>query len=385
MNASRVLLLLMFLASFATGGMSQTQASSATNPTSTAGSTATAADPVKINFDAKDSAILFVEVAGQVYRVNSVTKAIERVSGEPASPAPEPDKSKPQDKIDMYAYDPGDEPFDYRLVNVPTAKMVPKGTWNLSFTHRFSQPLRPLGESAPGLFGLDSMSSSSFGITYGITDKLYIQGYRSPVCQRNLCRTVELGLGYHITDQTHRSPVGVSVYASVEGDDNFRRAHTYNLQGMLSRQFGKRVYAFFSPAIHIKANADRRFDPDPDDYPTAAAAADAFRMPRHAASFGMGTMVRITPSVAAIFEFTPRVGFKLGKAEPVFNSNFDVTSFRNVSQPEIGYGVQYSVGKHSFSLVFSNTQTTTTSRYNSSNLLLSPKHMVIGFNLFRRW
>ena len=47
--------------------------------------------------------------------------------------------------------------------------------------------------------------------------------------------------------------------------------------------------------------------------------------------------------------------------------------------------VEQSSREHAFTLTFSNTQTTTTSRYNSSNLVLKPKDLVIGFNLFRRW
>lgn len=96
-------------------------------------------------------------------------------------------------------------------------------------------------------------------------------------------------------------------------------------------------------------------------------------------------MVRITPTVAAIAEFTPRTGFKLGRLEPIFDPDLNITGFKNTSYPEIGFGLQYLRGKHAFTLTFSNTQTTTTSRYNSSNLVLKPKDLVIGFNLFRRW
>lgn len=65
--------------------------------------------------------------------------------------------------------------------------------------------------------------------------------------------------------------------------------------------------------------------------------------------------------------------------------DLNITGFKNTSYPEIGFGLQYLRGKHAFTLTFSNTQTTTTSRYNSSNLVLKPKDLVIGFNLFRRW
>lgn len=346
------------------------------------------ADGVKITFDEKDPSIMIVESNGERYRVNSVTKHIDRVAASEApvqTVTPPATIAKDEQKEDYYAYEPGDEPFDYRLVNVPTPKKVPKGTWNMTFSHRFSQPLQPFRESGSGLLGLDSMSVSSFGISYGITDKFYVQASRSPLCQKGLCRTIELGLGYHITDQNKRSPVALSAYASVEGNDNFTEEYTYNLQLMLSRQFGRRLFAFFSPALHLNSNGQRRFNPRPDDYFPAATVANTFKLPTHGASFGMGATFRITPSVMAIFEFTPRTGFKLGRTDPIFDPNFNITGFKNISEPEMGVGVQYSIGKHSFTLTLSNTQTTTTSKYNSSNRVLSPRHLIIGFNLFRRW
>lgn len=346
------------------------------------------ADGVKITFDEKDPSIMIVESNGEKYRVNSVTKHIDRVVAPEASVqtvTPPATIVQDEPKEDYYAYEPGDEPFDYRLVNVPTPKKVPKGTWNMTFSHRFSQPLQPFRESGPGLLGLDSMSVSSFGISYGITDKFYVQAARSPLCQKGLCRTIELGVGYHITDQNKRSPVALSTYASVEGNDNFTEEYTYNLQLMLSRQFGRRLFAFFSPALHLNSNGQRRFNPRPDDYFPAATVANTFELPKHGASFGIGATFRITPSVMGIFEFTPRTGFKLGKVDPIFDPSFNVTGFKNVSEPEMGAGVQYSIGKHSFTLTLSNTQTTTTSKYNSSNRVLSPRHLIIGFNLFRRW
>jgi hypothetical protein len=346
-------------------------------------------DGVTITFDEKDPSVMYVEANGVRYKASATTKQVERL--ETSSPAPETKdaaKATAADKgveEDMYVYEPGDEPFDYRLVNVPTPKKVPRGTWNMSFTHRFSQPLQPIKESAPALFGFDSMSASSFGISYGITDKLYASAYRSPVCQPGLCRVIEVGLGYHIADQGGRSPIAANVFASVEGNDNFTEEYTYNLQAMFSRRFGRRLFLFFSPAVHLNSNGQHRFNPRPDDYSPPATVAEMFKLPAHTASFGMGALFRITPSVAAIFEFTPRKGFKLGHIDPIFDDQFNVTGFRNISQPEMGIGLQYSIGRHSFTLTFSNTQTTTTSRYNSSNLVLSPKHLIIGFNLFRRW
>lgn len=367
------------------GGAHTTLAQNTTEPKSD--------DAIKVRFDEKDPTMMYIESNGQRIRVNTVTKQIENLM--PAASAPADDaKDKADDKTakaddknkdDLYAYESGDEPYDYKLINVPTPKKVRKGSWNLSFSHRFSQPINPIRESGKTLLGFDSMSASSFNVIYGVTDKLYFTAGRSPICQKGLCRTIELGLGYHITDQDKSSPLAVSVYGSVEGNENFYKQHTLNFQVMLSRNIGNRVLLFFSPAVHLWTNGGRRFNPVATDYFPAATVADTFKLPTHSASFGMGAQVRITPNVAALFDFAPRIGFKLGSVDPIYDANFRVIGFKSTSYPAMGIGVQYTIGKHSFTLTLSNTQTTTTSKYNSSNLVLKPQNLVIGFNLFRRW
>lgn len=360
-------------------------------------------EKLKVTFDEKSSGVMIIESNGEKYRVDSTRKTVEKLAStdsenpksEPATvtgssaetkstPAPNvPDEEQEESEYD---FERGMEPYDYRLINLATPKSVPKGSWNMSFNHRFSQPVNPISESGRNLLGFDSMSVSSFGVSYGITDKLYVNAYRSPLCQRGLCKTIEVGFGYHWLDQTKKSPLALTTYASVEGNDNFTEEYTYNLQAMMSRRVGKRVYLFFSPALSLNSNGQHRFNPRADDYfPPATDAVSAFHLPSYTASFGFGTAVMITPKHVALFEFTPRIGFKLGRVDTIFDNDFNVVGFRNVSKPSIGFGYQWNIGKHSFTLTLSNTQTTTTSRSNSSNLVLSPKNMVIGFNLFRRW
>jgi Membrane bound beta barrel domain (DUF5777) len=349
---------------------------------------------IKVTFDETNPNIMIIESNGQKIRVDASKKTVEQLNElkteiaqtTVAQPNTDVAAKKDDEKEDMYAYEEGDEPYIYRVVNVPTPKKVPKGTWNLNFSHRFSQPINPIKESGKLLLGFDSFSASSFGIMYGITDKFYISASRTPICQKGMCRTVELGLGYHITDQNKKSPLAVSVYASMEGNENFSKNYTYNLQAMLSRDIGKKLFLFFSPAVHLNTNGQKRFNPVATDYfPVATAAVAAFKLPAHAASFGFGAGYRIRPNVMALFDFTPRTGFKAGQVNPIFNADFEVIGFKNESQPAIGFGLQYNIGKHGFAFTASNTQSTTTSKYNSSNLVLSPKTLTVGFNLYRRW
>jgi len=358
--------------------------------------TVAAKSNIKVVFDETSPGVLIIESNGEKIRVDTTKKTVEQLTTasntqeKPAETTKQTETAKidKQDKQDesVYDFDEGEEPYDYRLINVPTPKKVPKGSWNLGFTHRFSQPIHPLSESGRTLLGFDSFSVSSFALTYGITDKLYVTANRSPLCQRGLCRTIEIGFGYNWVAQDKDTPFALTTYASVEGNGNFTEEYNYNLQAMISSRIGKRVYLFFSPAVHLNANGSHRFNPRAQDFfPPATAAVNAFRLPRNAASFGFGASVLIRHNLLALFDFTPRIGFKLGQVQPIFGSNFNVVGFENISHPAIGFGIQRNIGKHAFALTFSNTQTTTTSRYNSSNLVLSPRRLIIGFNLFRRF
>ena len=346
---------------------------------------------IKVVFDQNSPGVVIIESNGEKIRIDTVSKTIEPVAiPETAPPDKGPSTTVPtaepaQEEESAYEFDKGEEPYDFRVVNVPTPKNVPKGSWNLAFTHRFTQPVHPLSSSAENLLGLDSFGIASFGISYGITDKLYVSAYRSPLCQRGLCRVIEVGIGYNWLSHDKKSPVALTTYASIEGNDNFTEEYTYNVQTMISARLGKRVYLFFSPALHLNSNGQRRFNPRSSDFFPPATVADTFRLPTHGASFGFGASVLITPNVVALFDFVPRTGFKLGQIRSILDNNFRVTGFVNESQPSIGFGIQRNVGRHAFALTFSNTQATTTSRYNSSNLAHPAKRLIIGFNLSRRF
>ena len=337
---------------------------------------------VQVSFDDNTAGVVIVESGGERLRIDTRTKTVTRLDQPKAPPAAqEPVVAEAQHK-----QGPEPETYDYRLINVPTPKRVLKGSVNLYFTHRFAEPVRPLGQSDQDLLGLDSFAVSSFGVFYGITDRLYVSAYRSPICQQGLCKTIELGVGYHLLDERGRSPIALSTYASVEGDDNFKKDYTYNLQLMVARSASKYVHLFFSPALHLNANGERRFDPRAEDFFPREPLADQFNQDQHGASFGFGANARIRPTVSLMFEYTPRVGFKLGQVDPVFApGTHRITGFTVSSEAELGFGVEKDIGRHTFSLTFSNTQTTTTSRYNSSNEVLPPSRFMIGFNLYRRF
>lgn len=344
---------------------------------------------MKVSFD--QPGVVIVESAGERVRIDTAKKTVERIAE--AEPAKSPGSSGEQapavakkERESSKAY----EPYDYHIVNIPTPKQVRRHSLNLVFTHRFQETVTPLENEkadqhiariSKDLLGLDSSSVSSFGLTYGITDRLYASVYRSPLCQPGLCKTIELGLGYHLLDEAGRSPIALSAYTSVEGDYNFTERYTYNLQAMIGRSVTRYVNLFFSPAAHINSNGSDRFKEFLRNQPLAA----KLRLGQNSGSFGFGINARIRPTTSVLFEYTPRVGFKMGQIIPIFDTSIgQITGFRNNSEAEIAFGLEKRIGRHVFSLTFSNTQATTTARYNSSNQALPPNKFSIGFNLFRR-
>lgn len=374
---------------------------------------------VNVTFDEAKPGVAYVEVNGERLRIDTASRTVARVKGSDAnakpanavviapevfaSPAKEP-RTPPEvfattdsNPAASPAVNAQSEPatarptsaYDYQLINLPTPKRVAKGALNVHFSHRFSTTITGQGQDfddvASNLFGLDSFAVSSLGFTYGFTNRLYGKIYRSPICDNvALCKTIEMGAGFHLLDEAGKSPVALSVYGSIEGNDNFSDNFTYNAQVMLARSITEHINVFFAPAVHFKTNGNGRFNPRPGRFFNDAEIARNFRLGEHTGSFGFGVNGRITQGTSLLFEYVPRTGFKLGRIEPQFDDAFNFIGYRNRSFPSIGFGIEKRLGRHAFALTFSNTQTTTTSRYNASNLALPRDRFVIGFNLYRR-
>ncbi|HVF92567.1 MAG TPA: DUF5777 family beta-barrel protein, partial [Blastocatellia bacterium] len=282
---------------------------------------------VQVRFAQGEPGVVYVESGGELIRIDTSSRTVSRAeSPAPSASPPSADPHESADAVEEHKARAENEPYDYRLVNVPTPKRVPRHSLNVHFTHRFSTPVRqddvPVKDEAGELFGLDGFAVSSFGLSYGITDRLYAVAYRSPICQPGLCKTIEVGLGYHLLDEVGRSPIALSAYASVEGDDNFTENFTYNIQAMMARRVTDYVNLFFSPAVHVNSNGQGRFNPRSVDFFPPSPAADQFQLGTHTGSFGFGVNARIRPTTSLIFEYTPRVGFKQGRVTPLFNSDF---------------------------------------------------------------
>ncbi len=300
-----------------------------------------------------------IEIDGRRYVINTRAKTVtETKPALPASPiATTTTTAKPEAarRTDIH------RTADVRLVNLPTAMPIARGSLWTDFTHRF-----PFGKptNAEGLFGLDAQAIPSFGFVYGLTDRLQVGVYRSP---GDLGRALMIYGGASILSEESGDPISVMARVGFEGRDNFRRSFTTSFEATIARSLTRHASLYFVPTISI---GDRPFSLDPKtDQPGVTAVA-----------LGIGGSLNIRPSVALMAEANYRVNetaryLDLG---------------RGIHRPVIGLGIRKTSAsqRHSFSLTLSNGPGTTFSQRSQTRGLYFAddglRGLTIGFNLSRR-
>jgi Membrane bound beta barrel domain (DUF5777) len=303
-------------------------------------------------FNQKNPDLIVVELNGEKIEINTVQKTFQT-----AGPLSSGAASVPQSAAASEA--PPKEPkiptvLDHYFVNLPSAVPYVRHSLNFQFSHRFSSP--PFDSTRGGgpgnLFGFDSFSISSFGVTYGITDRIAARAYRSP-----LFKTIELGGEVSILRESQGEPFSLKLYGSVEGRNNFKLTvanreffeHFFggNFQIIVSRSLWDRLELAFVPTF----SNNTRFLVDPTATRNSTVA------------LGMAGSLKLTPRSAVVAEYIPRVGGYVPAG----------------TQPTVSLGIQRATARHVFSLVVSKTQATTTGQE-----ILGGNIFTVGFNIYRR-
>ena len=274
-----------------------------------------------------------------------------------AAPAPATSAVKPEEKKEPETY----YTEDIVLWNLPTAHHLPKKALMIDFTHRFAfnEAFEPGALS--NLLGLDGFSLSSFGFTYGITNRWFAGIYRTPT---NLGRILQLSTGLQLSRENAGHPLSSSIRVAVEGTNHFRNKYMTSLELALARSIKNRAQIYFTPTVSINNRpladvARDAFNPDPVDGETTTA-------------LGAGLSVDIRPTVAILGEAIYRVDGRLG-----------------VIRPSFMLGIQKKVYRHTFTLGLSNSPGTTLStrsatRGGAYGYDDTFGGLTIGFNLSRR-
>ena len=257
-------------------------------------------------------------------------------------------------------------PADDYLFSLPTGRRLERHGVYVNFTHRFAFDTAFSGKARGAVLdGLDGFSIPSFGFRYGITDKLSVSAYRSPSV---IGRPVELMTAYHVLDEHDGSPLNASFRFSVDGQNNFEKNFTANLEGIFSRSLFHRAQFYVVPTLSLQ---NRRLIGVPNflDPPPDLPGVNSF-------SLGMGGAFDIRPTVAVVAEVIPTLvnGRALG-----------------IHRPAYAFGIQKRLWRHAFTLGFTTSPGTVVSQRAGTRATFlgdpsadTPSGLFIGFDLMRQ-
>jgi mono/diheme cytochrome c family protein len=259
-------------------------------------------------------------------------------------------------------YQPGDDV----LVSLPTGRPVDRNAVIVNFSHRFPYDSAVSGPARGAeLFGLDNFALPSFGLRYGVTDKLSVDVWRSPSF---IDRPIQLMAAYNLLDENHAAPFNLTVRASIEGQDNFRKNYTENLEAIFSRSLTSHAQFYVVPTMSFN---------DRELLMGSLVSSQIQDVPGiNAFSTGFGFAVDIRPTVALLFEAIPTLvnGEELGIHRPAFS-----------------FGIQKKIYRHAFTLALTNSPGTTVSQRagTDATFLGEPSadtfsHLFIAFNITRQ-
>ena len=259
------------------------------------------------------------------------------------------------------------EPADDFVYSLPTGRRVAAKSLYLNFSHRFAfNPAFSGAGLGNILFGLDGFSVSAFGLRYGVTDKLSVSVYRAPSI---INRPIEFMAGYNVLDEHEGHPFNAEFRVSIDGQDNFRKNFTTNIEGIVSRSITNKAQFYAVPTVSFW---NRRLVSKP-----GALANQVADLPKiDSFSIGAGLALNIRPSVAFVTEVIPTLwhGSELG-----------------IHRPAYAFGIQKRVKGHAFTLGVSNGPGTvvaqragTRATFLNDSTADKPSGLFIGFNLMRR-
>ena len=266
----------------------------------------------------------------------SVTAGTNGAEAAPLPPAQAPDDSD----MEFRPLEP-----DFTLVALPTTLRLPRFKSSFRVTHRFTRPLGQgdFGDLLGDFFGLDSGAQIGLEYRFGLFRGAQVGVHRTSE------RTIEFFSAYNFWQEGAGHPFGLSAIASIDGTNNFRDSYTPALGAVVSRTLAGLGTVYVEPIWVNNSN------PLPSELTDDNS---AFLL-------GVGTRVRIRPSVYLVAEVSPRV------------SGYDPGG------EQASFAVEKRAGGHVFQLNVSNGFGTTMgqiARGGSGN-----NDWFLGFNISRKF
>jgi hypothetical protein len=259
------------------------------------------------------------------------------------APAPAASRTAVQDQpaeVNDRAVNPSQP--DFTIIGLPTTLKVPRFGSSFRVTHRFTRSLGDgdFGDLAREFFGFDSGAQIGLEYRFGVMAGTQIGIHRTSD------RTIEFFAQHHLVGQGG-SPVGIDIIATAEGTNNFRDSHSPAIGAVISRNLGRRGAVYAHP---IWINNTNALSADGSDNSTFIV--------------GVGTRLRVRPTVYLVGEAVPRSGYT---PDSMYAS----------------FGIEKRAGGHSFQLNFSNGFGTTLAQLARGGQ--GSDTWFIGFNISRKF
>jgi hypothetical protein len=220
----------------------------------------------------------------------------------PEAPAPSP---RPSIEIDQ------------TVVNVQTTMPLKRHRGYFKITHRFARDLRrgSFGQLAEDAFSLDNGAIIGLEYRYALTSRVQAGVHRSI-----LGKTVETFGKWDVRRQSDGGPFGLSVGASIEGQNNLHLDPQPGISATLSHVRGTWLALYANPTyVHNAHTATLRLAHEGHSHGTEEPAAADEAIPgvnSHDTAFiGLGMRVRVRETVSLVAEGSPRLaGYRPDRA-----------------------------------------------------------------------
>lgn len=192
--------------------------------------------------------------------------------------------------------------IELNLVNLPTTRSLRRHQSYFRLTHRFARDLRrgSFGQLAEDLFSLDAGAIIGLEYRFGITGNLQAGVHRSL-----LSKTIQLFGKFDGWRQGDALPVSLSLIGSIEGLNNLQDNHQPAIAATVSRVVDEWLVLYATPAFVANTRAADFLTGH--DHGLPGAEPDEHSEHEHTTFLGLGTRVRLRPSVFVTGEYTPRL------------------------------------------------------------------------------
>lgn len=234
---------------------------------------------------------------------------------------------------------------DFNLAALPTTLRMPAGKWAFRVTHRFTRPLGQgnFGDLLRDAFGFDSGAQIGLELRYGVISGTQV------VVHRTSDRTIQITGQQSIFSERRESRFGLDAVIGFDGDNNLREQRRAILGALASKNIGRWAAVYAEPIWISNTNA-----------------IDAPGTDNNTLLMGLGTRLRVRPSLYLLGEITPR----LAGYDPGVN--------------QASLALEGRAGGHLFQINVSNGFGTTLSQL-ASRGGVSNENWYIGFNIARKF